>query len=62
MTQTHQVQTKSYNLIPLPDDGYGVKVVKLDGTITVTDFRTLEEADAWINLQKRRDEEGELTL
>ena len=62
MTQTDHVQDKSYHLIPLHDDGYGVKVVKLDGTTTVTEFRTLEEAEAWISLKKRRDEEGELTI
>jgi hypothetical protein len=62
MTPTDHVQTKSYNLISLPGDGYGVKVVKRDGTTTVTDFRTLEEAEAWIDRQKRRDEEGELSI
>jgi len=62
MAQTDQIRTKRYDLIPLPNDGYGVKVVKLDGTTTVTEFRTLEEADAWISLQKRRDDEGELSF
>jgi hypothetical protein len=55
-------EPRRYDIRPDDEDGFIVKVMKADGTSTVTQFRTLEEANAWIDLQKRRDEEGELTI
>ena len=53
---------KTYHLFSLEEDGFGVRVVGADGGAAVTEFRTVEEAAAWIDLQKRKDEDGELTL
>lgn len=50
-------QKPVYSIIALADDGFGVRVsLPGQGTSTVTEFRSLEEAEAWIVLQQQKNE------
>ena len=51
-----------YDILPGSEDGFCVKVTRPNGKVSASEFRTIEEAHSWIELQKRKDEEGELTI
>jgi len=59
---TKKPETKRYDIRPDDEDGFIVLVVRADGSSTINQFRTVEEATAWIEIQKRRDKDGVLTI
>ena len=48
----------TYAVVALKEDGFGVKVSVPGKPATVTEFRTIEEAEAWIAAQRQREEQG----